>query len=149
MTFDDSGWLWLTLAVSQESARVSQSQPESARVSHSRPESADYGQHWWTLADSGWLWLTITDSGGQPESARVSQSHQKSSRVDQSQPVSARFCQSQQKFYIGFGLLLTFWGPWGAPKEFVFGKTGAKLLLWPPNWQMKHTFIFMVTFQSR
>ena len=33
-----------------------------------------------------------------------------------------------------------------SPKEFVFSKTGAKLLLWPPNCQMKHMFIIMVTF---
>ena len=39
MTFDDSDWLWLTLAVPQsplESARVGQSQLESATVSCSR-----------------------------------------------------------------------------------------------------------------
>ena len=152
MTLAESGCIWRTLTDSwlllmtladsvcpPESVRVSQSQPESGRVSKSQTLSAV----------QGWLWPTMADSGGKPESARVSQSHQKSSRVGQSQPESIRFCQNQQEFYIGFGPLLTFCGPWEASKEFVFGKTGAKLYLWPPNCQMKHIFIIMVTFQNR
>ena len=86
---------------------------------------ADSGWLWLILADSGWLWLTPTDCGGQPESARVSQSHQKSSSRSESARVSQILPESA-------GVLDTFWvlagflGPLGAPREYVFGKTGAK-----------------------
>ena len=39
---------------------------------------------------------------------------------------------------IVFSALADSFGPLGGPKEFVFAKTGAKLIQWPPNCQMKH-----------
>ena len=104
-----------------------------------------------TFDDSGWFWLTLADSGLW-RTARVSQSLPESSKVIQRQSESARVSQILPE---SAGVLDRFWdladflGPLGVPKKLVFGKTGAKLLLWPPNGQMKQMFIIMVTFQNR
>ena len=111
MTFDDSGWLWLTLAVLQsllESSRVSQSKPVSAVVGQSQPTTSDTGWLWLTLADSNRLWRTARVSQSQPESSKVIQSRSDSVRVSQIVPESTWVLDR-------FLALADFLGPLGGP----------------------------------
>ena len=126
LTFEDSGWLWLTM-----------SDPGWLWLS-----LADSYWPWLTLAYSSWLLPTLTDSGllwpNMADSfwlclTRVIKSHPESVRVSQSQPKSARVSKS-------FGLFLTFWCPWGAPKDFS--------PTWPsgPSWSCSRDFRVLSSF---
>ena len=61
----------------------------------------------------------LADSQSQPESSKFIQSRSESARVSQ-------ILQESERVLDRFWTLTDFWGPLGAHKELVFGKTGAK-----------------------